>query len=524
MASPLLASNPFSAPASTSTVLWNRLEARRPLPLRFILHLSRRPNASLCPCLEVDLPSPSPPSGVFTVTRILDPEHRTPYITLSPLFHSSGLTLIQGLLRFSLPPTSFSLSLAGLEPFDDIWVSLPLARSIASSLDLLHALSALLDPRTALAWSLDESSEGLSHNWRIPQQWIDAASYSTDAITDPNLKWGEVKMLPRGQQVKTLISGELRARVVRREGERRKEKGRKVGELMVRWTSMVWSIWWDVQSLLEEGEGKKARRLKELMEDLKGVAIPPTTVDMMEWMQIFASAELNRTSQPTKEGVALGGEKGAEETLEPLSLGELLQLRSTNESFVATLPSLPSDASADEIDEAISRLHLKLRAKMASLHRMNLLSLSLLSSSPPELGTEAEERQGSLNEDQQDCQGETKNFVQEGPNKKLAALNEKVDNLTTKLDALVEAQVSRKGLFPRARGQAVFDDGHQPEISSASCKEADAVSNQADTTLDAFSSAISTLNSTELTNPTPSMALIVLSIALFIIIVKSSID
>ncbi len=166
---------------------------------------------------------------VFTVTRILDPEHRTPYITLTPLFHAAGLTLVQGLLRFSLPPTSFSLSLAGLEPFDDLWISLPLARSIASSLNLLSALSALLDTKMALAWSLDEFSEGLSHNWRIPQQYVDAASYSTDAITDPGLRWGELKMLPRGQQVKTLISGEMRARVVRREGERRKEKGRMLG-------------------------------------------------------------------------------------------------------------------------------------------------------------------------------------------------------------------------------------------------------------------------------------------------------
>ncbi|KAJ1027318.1 hypothetical protein NDA18_003327 [Ustilago nuda] len=154
--------SPFSNPVSTTTELWQRLEARRPLPLRFVLSLSCRPNASLCPCLQVDLQSTTVSGRYFTVTRILDPEHRVPYISLTPLLLASGLSLIEGLLRFSIPLTSYDLSLAGLEPFDDFWVSLPLARSIATELDLLPSLAATLDPKAALAWSLDEFGELIS--------------------------------------------------------------------------------------------------------------------------------------------------------------------------------------------------------------------------------------------------------------------------------------------------------------------------------------------------------------------------
>lgn len=57
--------------------------------------------------------------------RILDPEHREPFITLGGIFAAAGLTPIEGLLRFDLHRGRghFDVSLAGLEPRDELWVS-----------------------------------------------------------------------------------------------------------------------------------------------------------------------------------------------------------------------------------------------------------------------------------------------------------------------------------------------------------------------------------------------------------------
>jgi hypothetical protein len=55
---------------------------------------------------------------------ILDPEHREPFVSLGALFLAAGITPAEGLLRFELrrDRLDYDLSLAGLEPFDEIWV------------------------------------------------------------------------------------------------------------------------------------------------------------------------------------------------------------------------------------------------------------------------------------------------------------------------------------------------------------------------------------------------------------------
>lgn len=440
--------SPFSHPADSSNELWQRLEARRPLPLHFVLHLSRRPNASLCPCLQVELPSTVSPGSHFTVTRILDPEHRVPYISLSPLFLASGLSIIQGLLRFSLSPSDYDLSLAGLEPFDDLWISLPLARSIAAELDLLPSLAAILDPKTVLAWSLDEFGEGLSHNWRVPEEVVSAAGYSTDAILAEEAAFGGVQMLPRGQQIKTLVSGELRGKMARQAQERRREAGFVLHQKLIRWSSQLFAVWTDVRDVLEwEGEGEEGReRWRMLKEDLREVSVHPTSVDMMEWMQLLSgtSTQLRPPTETLRDhALDLKDDLRDEaEMLQPLSLAELSYLRSDNSSSDTVFPVSRAQQEEEESEETVRRTRALPRAKLAALHRMTILSLPHLAASlrtldPPDdppLIDGAPSRETTSPTRLRDT-AEAENQGGE-----VALLNSKIDQLSAKVDAFIDAQ------------------------------------------------------------------------------------
>ncbi|KAF6767131.1 hypothetical protein PSEUBRA_002793 [Kalmanozyma brasiliensis GHG001] len=425
--------NPFSEPASTSSGLWTRLSTRRSSPLRFVLRLSRRPNAALCPCLETTLTSPS---GTFTITRILDPEHRTPYITLSPIFLSSGLTPIQGLLRFALPPTSFDLSLAGLEPFDDFWVTLPVARRIASDLTLLPSLAAILDPKTSLAWSLDEFSEGLSHNWTIPPECVAPERYSTDAITQREVRFGGLEMLPRGQVVRTLVSGELRGRVEKEERERRGRREERMREALIRWCALLWGVWWDVRETLDgEGEGRDGR-VRALLDDLRDLVVPPTPTDTLEWMQLISPLNAEAQSSTSPSSTQPLQDEGV---LSPLRQEELADQRSKE----ITLGEMLVPYTADDPDKMVARLESILRAKMASLHHMTLLSLPHLSSSDAQ-GTDPQHA-GALDEETDEASkavGFRHARPTEGRSDEVQQLHTKVDDLTSKLDYLVASQSS----------------------------------------------------------------------------------
>ncbi|KAJ9478226.1 Calcium-transporting ATPase, partial [Pseudozyma hubeiensis] len=375
---PGVSRSPFSEPADSSAELWQRLEARRPSPLRFVLHLSRRPNAALCPCLEVDLPSSNSTSAFFKVTRILDPEHRVPYITLTPILHAAGLTIIQGLLQFDLPTSSFDLSLAGLEPWDDLWISLPLARSIASQLGLAQALALILDARSAQAWSLDEFDEGLSHNWRVPQVVLDAAAYSTDAITDEELRFDRAKLLPQGQQIKTLVSRELRRAIVSKAREKGRSSKFRLHQNMVRWSSQVYSVYLEFGPTLRglvDGEERKAI-LKTGFDDLHDAVLPPTGTDLLDWLQSIS--QLSQFTDSTAESSSTGQQDSdTSSMLSPLTPLEMSDLRG-NEPTLGDL--LASTSQGDDESETLARLQSIFRSRIAVLHNINLVSLEHLSS------------------------------------------------------------------------------------------------------------------------------------------------
>jgi hypothetical protein len=137
---------------------WGRLETNRPFPVRFRLYASRRTNKALCPCLVVQ-------TRGISVIRILDPEHRQPYISLDSIFLLAGKSIPSGILELDLSRDAgdYDLTLAGLEPREALWVPLKLAREIADQLGLLNALSNLLDWDNRHIWSLDEGEAGLVH-------------------------------------------------------------------------------------------------------------------------------------------------------------------------------------------------------------------------------------------------------------------------------------------------------------------------------------------------------------------------
>ncbi|PWN49044.1 hypothetical protein IE53DRAFT_388751 [Violaceomyces palustris] len=183
---------------------WNDLARERPLPIRFVLLPSRRTSKSLCPAFQVDL-------GGFKVTRILDPEHRQPFVSLGAILLASGLGLVTGLLELRLDRAEgdYDTSLAGLEPWDEIWSPLHVARSVSIRLGFGSKLSGLLESVSAQAWSLDEGSQGLTHNWIIPPSFLDPGLYSTASLLAASVP--RVQLLPRGQLVKTLVSPQQRS-------------------------------------------------------------------------------------------------------------------------------------------------------------------------------------------------------------------------------------------------------------------------------------------------------------------------
>lgn len=436
---------PFVVPAENSTELWQRLEARRPSPLRFVLHLSRRHNAALCPCFEAEIPSLTSPSTSFTVTRILDPEHRVPYVTLSPMFHAAGLTLIQGLLRCNLSLSSFDVSLAGLEPWDDLWISLPLARSIASRLELSSALASILESKSAPAWSLDEFNQGLSHNWRVPQEYVDAAAYSTDAIMDNTLRFDRAQMLPQGQQITTLISKQLRSNIVHNARETWRSERFKLHQNLVRWSSQLYSIFLDVEPLLkvDQGDVQKELILKSILNDLRDVVVSPTETDLLEWLQFtYHSSPTSVSAHRMTSRSQHGSDEGR--ILSYLNSMELSELRRKE----ATLGDiLLSTERGDDADQIVGRLDSIMRAKMSCLHHLNLISLARMPSlsetqmdSQLDIGgtsTGMVMHQHSADDGNVQNIATTATAAAAGSGEEIAQLHVKIDLLASKLDALL---------------------------------------------------------------------------------------
>ncbi|GAA5874558.1 hypothetical protein JCM8547_002191 [Rhodosporidiobolus lusitaniae] len=205
------------------------------MPLRFALYRPLSQSSSPSPVLSVALPvrpysnhSVSPhaqddglqptqephavtldlrehqPVPTVEVVRTLDPEPREPFLSLSRLFLACSLTPLQGLLRFSLDPLSYSLDLSGLAPFPDLWVPLQVAREVAKELGRDGELSALLQWETRAAWSVEDKEEGgMVHNWKIPSPYIDPSKYSTALMLSTSFP--RLTLLPSSTQLRTLL-------------------------------------------------------------------------------------------------------------------------------------------------------------------------------------------------------------------------------------------------------------------------------------------------------------------------------
>lgn len=448
-----------------------------------------------------------------------------PYITLTPLFLTAGLTPLSGLLRFGLSPTAYDVSLAGLEPWDDLWVSLPLARTIAAELGLLPALAAILDANIAAAWSLDEFDEGLSHNWRVPQHEVDAAAYSTDAITDPGLRFSAVQLLPRGQQIKTLVSAELRSGLVSRAAEQRRRSAFRMHQKLVQWSTQLYAVWIDVteatkSSETPDGDSAEERkgRIAALLEDLKEVVLPPTWTDLCEWLQLLPSPfpEFDPPRQlDTHEGPTPGAQ---DEQLSMLDLAELSELRETESSLGDTL--LHPHGKTQQ--ECVVRLGSILRARMATLHRLALLSVPLLSSRSEESDTSPAEPDTLRPHPHPHPVAEVKPSTaaarpeQMAPRDELAQLHAKVDALTSKLDAFMAMHAwSSNEVVARHTPEAV--PAQEPVESPRPVQTEDKAEPKSST----IEPAISILPTRE---TTPSLVVVLVSVVLFFILMQYRAD
>ncbi|KAK4701734.1 hypothetical protein P7C70_g4492, partial [Phenoliferia sp. Uapishka_3] len=189
------------------------------LPLHFTLlpSLSSTTFSSPLPCLVANLPylaSSLAPTvqdsrisqATVQVVRILDPEHREPFISLSRIFHACDVSPEEGLVRFELRKPAYDSSLGGLAPFIDIWVTLLEARKVAEELEVIDQLSALLEWETRSAWSVEDKEEGggIVHNWKISSDRIDPSRYSTSAML--STPFPRIHLLPVNSQVRTMTS------------------------------------------------------------------------------------------------------------------------------------------------------------------------------------------------------------------------------------------------------------------------------------------------------------------------------
>ncbi|KAI8337681.1 hypothetical protein BC941DRAFT_425902 [Chlamydoabsidia padenii] len=126
---------------------------------------------------------------LITINLQQRPQH---WISAGQLWKACGLTLTEGFFLFQLAPSHYQLDfLIPSFPYQDIWVPLTLARSMATTLGVMDEL----------AWFLDETVLGqvksadhadrleMVHNWQIIG--IPNTSYSTRALLDYPLVAGE---------------------------------------------------------------------------------------------------------------------------------------------------------------------------------------------------------------------------------------------------------------------------------------------------------------------------------------------
>ncbi|GAA5938514.1 hypothetical protein JCM3775_002150 [Rhodotorula graminis] len=218
-----------SAPASTPSVAGGAPgpdvdagQAALPynaLPLSFRLLRPLGTGTSPSICLSVQLPLANqgasaasdtedlrhgPSSPTVEVLRLIDPEHREPFVSLDRILLACAVTPIEVLLRYDLDRLDYSTTLAGLAPFLDLWTPLKTARKIAADLGRLDELAALLEWETRGAYSCEDKEEGgIVHNWKIASDQIPPDEYSTASMLAT--PFPRIHLLPAGAQVRTLL-------------------------------------------------------------------------------------------------------------------------------------------------------------------------------------------------------------------------------------------------------------------------------------------------------------------------------
>ncbi|KAI5477326.1 hypothetical protein MNV49_006468 [Pseudohyphozyma bogoriensis] len=151
-----------------------------------------------------DLTSGAARAGI-EVYRIIDPEHQETFVSLARVFAALSISPLEGIIMFDLKSPTYDATLAGIAPFNDLWVPLKVAREVADALDVLDELAGLLEWESRGAYSVEDKEEGgVVHNWKISTDTIDPESYSTEAMLSTS--FSRIYLLPTGNQVRTLIS------------------------------------------------------------------------------------------------------------------------------------------------------------------------------------------------------------------------------------------------------------------------------------------------------------------------------
>ncbi|EPQ32288.1 uncharacterized protein PFL1_00485 [Pseudozyma flocculosa PF-1] len=360
--------------------LWATLSSNRPVPLRFVLLPSRRPNKALCPALQATLatPPPPPPPPVegqpqryrdrsYTVTRILDPEHKQPYISLAPLLLAGGRTLVSGLLEFdlSLQDGDYDVHLTGLEP--------------------------------------------------------------TEALLRADIR--TISLLDHGEAVRTLVSSQQRNAIVSRAGSTNAASAIDEGqaglqrerEKMVRWTTQLHEAYRQVReakSLLDQAKGYRERRDDEdearalerqsalLIADTDVESLPPTWQHIDDWLSsrcappdslpLFQNDDDNDDDDDDDTGAGddhepLHRRRGRGHGPAAAEVGAWDDSAPLGASDGAGAPLSPS------LSDHVGRMLRRIQTKMTRLHRLQILDARR--PSPSSAAADAAEMIASVSED-----------------------------------------------------------------------------------------------------------------------------
>lgn len=139
-----------------------------------------------------------------SIYRLIHHEYDKHYISAGQLFQACGLTITEGLFLFELKLSDFEVDFLNSQfPFCDIWVSVEMAKSMASALGVDYELSLLLDNALDDCYSSDNVNRNeMMHNWIVP--CIPHLQYSTRALLET--KFEQVEMLSSNRKIRTQIS------------------------------------------------------------------------------------------------------------------------------------------------------------------------------------------------------------------------------------------------------------------------------------------------------------------------------